>query len=93
MPTLTRRKFITVSGIGAAGVITGLGTRLAIAAPGSPATGDAVVMLFLRGGADGLNHAPPFNDNRYQDIRPTIAIPPPNQNGGALPPHQRQRQR
>ncbi len=85
MPTLTRRKFITVSSIGAAGLVTGLGTRLAIAAPGQPASGDAVVVLFLRGGADGLNHAPPFDDSRYQDIRPTIAIPPPNQNGGALP--------
>ena len=85
MTTLTRRKFITVSGVGAAGLVTGLGTRLAIAAPGQPASGDAVVVLFLRGGADGLNHAPPFGDSRYQDIRPTIGIPPPNQNGGALP--------
>lgn len=86
MASITRRKFIAVSGIGAAGALTtGLGTRLAIAAPGSEASGDALVVIFLRGGCDGLSMTPPYGYQSYRNLRPTIAIPPPGQNGGALP--------
>ncbi len=83
--TLNRRKFLAVTGVGAAGVVTGLGTTLALAAPGTPQTGDVVVAVLLRGGADGLSLAPPHGYASYRQLRPTIAIPPPGQNGGALP--------
>ncbi|MEL7156464.1 MAG: DUF1501 domain-containing protein [Actinomycetota bacterium] len=86
MPTtVNRRKFLAVSGISAAGVVTGLGTTLALAAPGSPNTGDAIVAILLRGGADGLSMSPPYGYASYRQLRPTIAIPPPGNNGGALP--------
>ena len=85
MASISRRNFIAASGLGAAGLATGLGTRLALAAPGSPASGDALVVVFLRGGADGLMVAPPYGYPSYRQLRPTIAVPPPGSVGGALP--------
>jgi uncharacterized protein (DUF1501 family) len=82
---LTRRKFIAVSGLGTAGAITALGSRFAFAAPGSPETGDTIVAIFLRGGADGLSIAAPYDYPSYRQIRPNIALPPPGDNLGALP--------
>jgi uncharacterized protein (DUF1501 family) len=41
----------------------------------SPATGNTLVQVFLRGGADGLSLAPPVGDSTYQALRPGIAVP------------------
>ena len=74
----SRRSFLR----GAAGVAavasTGLGPKLAFASPSNPATGDSLVVIFLRGGADGLSMTPPTGPafDSYQTIRPTIAINP-----------------
>jgi uncharacterized protein (DUF1501 family) len=38
-------------------------------------------MLFLRGGADGLNICAPYGDPEYYEQRPTIALPRPLQAG------------
>lgn len=44
-------------------------------AAGTPPAGiDRVVALFLRGGADGLDLVPPLGENRYFDLRPTLAV-------------------
>ncbi len=45
------------------------------------ADGRTLVVIFQRGGCDGLNTVVPYADPAYQALRPTIAIPPP---GGAL---------
>ncbi len=45
-------------------------------------TGDVLVVVFLRGGADGLNMVVPFTDEIYYKQRPTIAIPRPDDRGG-----------
>src|SRR5215813_15485559 len=37
----------------------------------------ALVCVFLRGGADTLNLVVPYGDDRYYQLRPTIAISPP----------------
>jgi uncharacterized protein (DUF1501 family) len=39
---------------------------------------DVLVSIFLRGGADGLTLVPPFGENAYYSLRPTIAIPRPD---------------
>lgn len=73
---LTRRSlFRRSAAVGAAAGLaaTGIGTRLAFAA--GPYTGDAVVVVSLRGGCDGLNVVVPTGDPDYTAWRPTIGIP------------------
>lgn len=85
MTTVSRRSFLAASGVGAAGAVTLMGTKLAFAAPGTPNTGDTLVVVFLRGGADGLSIAPPYGYDSYRKLRPNIAVAPPGQKDGALP--------
>ncbi|MEQ8660048.1 MAG: DUF1501 domain-containing protein [Gammaproteobacteria bacterium] len=54
--------------------------RGAWAGPGA-GNGRAVVVVFLRGGCDGLNMVVPHGDGRYYAARPHIAIPPPRIGG------------
>lgn len=75
----SRRSFLRKSAC-AAGVASAFALRpeLAFATPSNPATGDALVIVFLRGGADGLSMTPPTGAayDSYAAIRPTIAITP-----------------
>jgi len=43
-----------------------------------------LVAVFQRGAVDGLNMVVPFGEQAYYAARPTIAIPRPGQDGGAL---------
>jgi uncharacterized protein (DUF1501 family) len=43
-----------------------------------------LIVILLRGGADGLNIVAPYGDSAYYSIRPTIAIPRPGGASGAL---------
>jgi len=43
-----------------------------------------LVIVFLRGAADGLNTVVPFKEKAYYEYRPTIAIPEPGTPDGAL---------
>jgi uncharacterized protein (DUF1501 family) len=54
--------------------------RLAFAEEG--VSGDVIVTIFLRGGADGLNIIAPFGDDNYYHARPTLAIPRPDDRAG-----------
>ncbi len=80
---LTRRIFLR----GSAMVMAGAGTapfwlgRAAAAAPGKK---KILVAIFQRGAADGLNVVVPFGEKRYYDLRPTIAIPAPGPQNGAI---------
>lgn len=80
----SRRRFL--AGAGMVGAATALGPRLAFATPSQPASGDALVVVFLRGGADGLSLTPPYGHQSYRDARPTIAIPPPGSGAGSALP-------
>src|SRR4029077_6809661 len=54
----------------------------AAAADGPPRR---LVVIMLRGAVDGLNVVVPHGDPAYYNARPTIAIPKPGAENGALP--------
>jgi len=84
MNPLTRRRFLTWSGVAAAGAIATVGATqvdwddLMSAAEGDPLDPDAgvLVVLTLYGGNDGLNTVVPASDDAYQDARPDLAYKP-----------------
>jgi uncharacterized protein (DUF1501 family) len=43
-----------------------------------------LIAIFQRGAADGLNMVVPYAEPRYYELRPSIAIPRPKQDNGAL---------
>ena len=73
---VSRRGFLAGAGgaAGAAAVTMSAGVRFAFASPEVPADGDVIVMVFLRGGADGLSLVAPWTMPTYQALRPTIRI-------------------
>jgi len=76
----SRRTFLagTAATAGAAAVVT-VGTRYAFASPEAPSNGDVMVLVFLRGGADGLSLVAPYNMATYRALRPTIRVKAPNE--------------
>ncbi len=44
----------------------------------------SLIVIFQRGGCDGLNVSVPYGEDAYYRLRPTIAIARPGQVGGAL---------
>ena len=83
MSLFSRRQFLRSAGaLAALGAVPGfLGRALAASAT---STGKTMVLVFLRGGADGLNIVPPVGDPAYRAARPTLALAPPGKDGGAL---------
>jgi uncharacterized protein (DUF1501 family) len=74
---LTRRIFLR----GSAVVLTGMGavpSWLARAAATEGTKRKILVVIFQRGAADGLNIVVPFSEKRYKELRPSLAIAPPN---------------
>ena len=67
----TRRQMIQ-SGLGSVGLAL-LGSRSAFA---SAPTENRLVLIVLRGGLDGLDALPPFEDRSYKHLRPTLALHP-----------------
>ncbi len=43
-----------------------------------------IITIFQRGAVDGLNMIVPHGESEYYNIRRNIAVPKPNQNGGAI---------
>lgn len=82
---LTRRFFLQSTG--ALALYLGVSPMTLLGATGKPlgaakvAKGKTLVVIFLRGGADGLNLVVPWGDEAYSKIRPTIAIPGPAARG------------
>jgi len=68
----TRRDFLRLAAT--AGILSQVDpfTSRMFAAPQSP-TGSALVVIFLRGAADGMNMIVPMGDPGYEALRPTIA--------------------
>ena len=70
-------RFLATAGAGTAAFAftNPLRPRLAFAQSGS---GRVLVVIFQRGGCDGLNTVIPFGDPSYYALRPTIGVPPPD---------------
>ncbi|HEY6579141.1 MAG TPA: DUF1501 domain-containing protein [Rhizomicrobium sp.] len=80
---MRRRDFLKLSS--AAGGLSFLSFGRSAWAIQNRATGqERLVVVFLRGAVDGLNVVPPYSEQEYHDLRPTIAIARPGQSGGAL---------
>lgn len=77
---LSRRSFMGVVGAGTAALgWSTLGSRMAFATPETPSTGDVLVVVFLRGGMDGLNVVAPYMMPTYRALRPTIRVKDPTE--------------
>lgn len=82
---IPRRVFLKDGGLAVVGLsmVPGFLARTLHAA--SPtATRKTLVILFQRGGADGLNMVVPFGERAYYDYRPSIAVPAPGKENGAI---------
>ncbi len=81
---LTRRQVISGAALAAvAGTAANFGNLLPALAdvtinPDTKTQRDTLVVLFLRGGADGLNIVVPYADDDYHKARPTLALAKPN---------------
>src|SRR5437588_12708940 len=83
--SITRRIFVRNGALAVVGtsVIPSFLTRAAFAKSAMPAGKKRLVVLFQRGAADGLNIVVPHGESTYYQLRPTLAIPRPN--NGNLP--------
>ncbi len=74
---LTRRMFLKTSGIGL--LALGLPPSFLVRAAAAEAErkNKVLVVVFQRGGMDGLNAVIPFKDRAYYALRPTIALAEP----------------
>ena len=80
--SLTRRCFL--QGTSALAALSVTSPRLAFATDSLATTRGTLVVIFQRGGMDGLNVVVPHADNDYYRLRPTIGIPRPGTTGGAI---------
>ncbi len=82
---IPRRVFLKDGGLAVVGLsmVPGFLART-LAAAGPSATRKTLVVIFQRGGADGLNMVVPFGESAYYDYRPSLAIPAPGKEGGAI---------
>ena len=79
MKSLTRRNFLKmVTALPATVAWPQWMPRLAFAPPHTAPRGDLLVCVFLRGAADGLSMIVPHGDEQYYQMRPTLAIPRPD---------------
>ena len=76
---LTRRSHLQrVAALPLAAALPAWMPRLSFAPQEAAPRGDTLVVVFLRGAADALNIVVPHGEDVYYDMRPTIAIPRPD---------------
>ncbi len=75
---LSRRGFLGMSAGFAAAAATQAWLPRVVLADTESSSRDVVVSLFLRGGADGLTLCVPFGDPSYYQLRPNLAVAPPD---------------
>jgi uncharacterized protein (DUF1501 family) len=76
---LTRRDFLRLAGsLAMAPTLSSWMPRMAFAPEGVQPPGDILVVVFQRGGMDGLNAVIPYADEGYYLHRPELSIPEPS---------------
>ncbi|MFN7022208.1 MAG: DUF1501 domain-containing protein [Phycisphaerales bacterium] len=86
MNTLTRRYFLKTTGVALAyaGVVPALPlSAIGRIKPVRVAKSRTLVVIFLRGGADGLNLVVPYADKPYYDLRKGLAVGAPGSGEGS----------
>ncbi|GMW00948.1 MAG: hypothetical protein AMXMBFR84_20850 [Candidatus Hydrogenedentota bacterium] len=74
-----RRDFLGISGGSVAALLAAPAWLPKVAYAQSAVSGrDVIVVIFLRGGCDGLTLCVPHGDDDYYALRPTLAIPRPD---------------
>jgi len=81
---MDRRDFLKLAVLSTSGLLPLDGNGWAARATDDDKNHKRLVVVFLRGAADGLNVVVPYSDSSYYVSRPTIAVPRPNESGGAL---------
>lgn len=79
-PKLNRRQALVGAATLAAGGVWWASARSALSQAlvrQKPTTDHVLVVIFLRGGADGLNIVAPHGEDEYYKLRPSLAIPRP----------------
>jgi uncharacterized protein (DUF1501 family) len=82
---MKRRKLLTAASLATAGMLLPLGWNTwVVQGKAQAANSKRLVVIFLRGGIDGLNIVIPHQEPDYYQARPTIAIPYPQEANGAI---------
>ncbi|GIW02637.1 DUF1501 domain-containing protein [Roseiflexus sp.] len=80
--TLSRRNFVVGCSAAIAALTGGAVRSLAFAQPGDTTHRDILVVVFLRGGCDGLSLVAPVNDPFYRGARGDLRVEESGQNAG-----------
>ncbi|MEO1670838.1 MAG: DUF1501 domain-containing protein [Cyanobacteria bacterium J06631_2] len=81
---MKRRNFLNAASLAAGSMLLPVGCNSWVAQQANAANRKRLVVIFLRGAADGLNVVIPHQAAEYYEARPTIAIPYPQEPNGAL---------
>jgi uncharacterized protein (DUF1501 family) len=82
---MQRRQFLHHLGLFSASTAMAIGSQAwawGTPAPASPS--QRLIVVFLRGGIDGLSVVVPYRESLYYQARPRIALPPAGKEGGVL---------
>lgn len=82
---MKRRQFLKLSGIFGGSILFSVGLHGCVAKTSAEnALGQRLIVVFLRGGIDGLNVVVPYQESAYYEARPKIGIPAAGQEEGAI---------
>lgn len=82
---MKRRKFLNSVGLAGVGMFVPVGLNSCVAhTEAQTSNPQRLVVVFLRGGIDGLNVVIPHQEADYYESRPTVAIPYPQEKNGAM---------
>lgn len=82
---MKRRKFLTAASLATGSMLLPVGCNSWVAkGSNSQSNRQRLVVVFLRGGVDGLNILVPHQSTEYYQARPTIAVPYPQTRNGAI---------